>query len=144
MEIPYFESQTIARRAYDRVMQPVCRAWDLSRNELDTLLFLGNNPGLDRAADIVRCRGLTKSHVSAAVADLEQRGFLACRKDDADRRSIRLMLTPRGEAVAEEGRQAQKAFFAELFRGLTEEQLDQWRQMMLTVTDNITRMRKEQ
>jgi len=46
--------------------------------------------------------------------------------------------------VVEEGRKAQKAFFTELFRGLTEEQMDQWRQMMLTVTDNIMRMRKEQ
>ena len=62
-----------AQKGYARLLEPVCKKFDLTRNELDVILFLANNPNFDRAVDIVNNRGLTKSHVSMSVASLESR-----------------------------------------------------------------------
>ena len=59
----YFDTMARAQKGYARLLEPICKKWDLTRNELDVMLFLANNPDYDRAADIVTNRGLAKSHV---------------------------------------------------------------------------------
>ena len=140
MEQVFFEWMVMARKAYDRALEPVYESWGLSRNELDTLLFLGNNPGLDRAADIVKFRGLAKSHVSLAVTTLERRGLLERREDPGDRRNVRLKLTEVGVQAAREGKLAQKAFFSRAFEGLSQEDFDRWRAIAGRVLGNIEAM----
>ena len=81
-------------RAYDHCLTPVQEASGLNRMELDVLLFLANNPAYDTAADMVRRRGLSKSHVSATVERLVQRGLLTRGADSADRRTVHLLPTP--------------------------------------------------
>ena len=68
----YFDAMSKAKKEYSRCLEPVCRDFGLTQNELAVLLFLRNNPGLDRAADIVSCRSIAKSHVSldAVARDL--------------------------------------------------------------------------
>ena len=107
----YFDILPRAQKGYARMLEPVCRKWGLTRNELDILLFLLNNPGLDRAADIVTRRGIAKSHVSQSVGTLEGKGLLLRVEDSADRRTVRLRLTDLGMPVALEGREAQNRFF---------------------------------
>lgn len=140
MEQVFFERMVMARKAYDRALEPVCARWGLSHNELDTLLFLGNNPGLDRAADIVKYRGLAKSHVSLAVTTLEGRGLLERREDPDDRRNARLKLTEEGTAAAREGKLAQKAFFDRAFEGLSREDFDRWKLIAGKVIGNIEKL----
>lgn len=140
MEISYFETLAKARKAYDRLLQPVCQKWQLSRNALDTLLFLLNNPELPRAADIVRHRGMAKSHVSQAVTELEARQLLLKRTDERDRRNALLLLTPEGQHIAQEGRSIQEQFFGALFSGMSREDFDHWRKTMNLVAMNIDRI----
>ena len=83
----YFDTMAKAQKGYARLMDPICKKWDLTRNELDVLLFLANNPEFDRAVDIVNNRGLSKSHVSLSISNLERRGFLE-RIDDPDDRLL--------------------------------------------------------
>ena len=64
MQFAFFETALRAQKSYSRLMEPVCKKWDLTHNELDVLLFLANNPEQNRAADIVRGRGMSKGHVS--------------------------------------------------------------------------------
>ena len=78
---------------YDSLRRRVCKQHSLSQTEFDVLAFLGNNPGLDTARDIVELRMLPKSNVSVAVESLIQRGLLCRRQDTADRRRIHLSLT---------------------------------------------------
>ena len=54
----YFDAMSKAKKEYSRCLEPVCRDFGLTQNELAVLLFLRNNPNLDRAADIVSCRGI--------------------------------------------------------------------------------------
>ena len=125
-----------AQKGYGRALEPTCRQWALTRNEMDVLLFLYNNPQYDRAADIVVCRGISKSHVSLSVNNLEGRGLLRRFVSD-DRRTAHLKLTEQGRAIAQEGREAQRSYFAELYRGITQEEVDQWRRITQKVCENI-------
>ena len=71
----YFDTMARAQKGYARLLEPICKKWNLTRNELDVILFLANNPDYDRAVDIVNHRGLSKSHVSLSINSLESRGL---------------------------------------------------------------------
>ena len=133
----YFDTMAKAQKGYARLMDPICKKWNLTRNELDVLLFLYNNPGLDRAADIVQNRGLSKSHVSLSINSLESRGLLLRRDDPSDRRTVHLSLTEQAVEIAEAGRLAQKRFFSYLHQGVTQEQIRMMIDFAQKVNENI-------
>lgn len=137
MDINYFDSVQRVKREYTRVLEPICSAWSLTRNEIDVLLFLYNNPELNRAADIVNHRGIAKSHVSLSVNTLEEKGLINRMEHPADRRTIRLELTERGNQIAEQARIAQKKFLDALYCGITKEELAIWRKIARKIEDNI-------
>ena len=76
------EHKTITRY-YEMKMSGVCEKYNLRQMEYDILMFLYNNPEYNTAADIVRIRKSTKSHVSTSLKVLEDRGLIE-RKVDKD------------------------------------------------------------
>lgn len=140
----YFDILSQSQKAYSRQLEPVCRKWDLTRSEVDVLLFLYNNPEYDRAADIVSRRGMTKSHVSMSVASLADRNLLQRSTAPEDRRTVRLGLTEEGRAVAAEAREAQQYFFDQLYQGISEKELEIWEKITETVFENIETLNKTQ
>ena len=140
MEFNYFDIMMRAQKAYARVMDPICKQWELTRNELDVLLFLANNPEYDRAADIVVNRGIAKSHVSLSVTTLEGRGLLLRQPDAEDRRTVHLKLTGDAWKIAEAGKKAQQTFFSRIHQGVSQEELEHWRTFTRKVGENIKNM----
>ena len=137
MEFNYFDIMARAQKGYARLLDPICKRYDLTRNELDVLLFLANNPQYDRAVDIVNNRGLSKSHVSLSISSLEEKGLLLRLNDPADKRTVHLKLTERAETVVEAGRMAQKRFFSYLHQGVTQEQIQLMVEFGKKVNENI-------
>ena len=140
--VNYFDVMGMAKKSYAKLLAPVCGKWELTRNELDVILFLYNNPQFDRAADIVSRRGIAKSHVSLSVANLEERGFLMRRFDPEDRRTAHLELTEQGMDVAREARKNQERFFEALYQGVSPEEFALWGQITQKVCDNIENLNK--
>ena len=138
----YFDVMAAAKKSYSRLLEPVCESWQLTRNELDVMLFLHNNPEFDRAADIVSRRGLAKSHVSLSVTNLEKRELLVRHYDEQDRRIAHLKLTETGAGIAEKARQKQLRFFSTLYEGITEEEFLLWRSVTEKVCGNIETLEK--
>lgn len=133
----YFDTMARAQKGYARLMDPICRKWDLTRNELDVMLFLANNPGFDRAVDIVNNRGMSKSHVSLSITKLESKGMLIRREDPADKRTVHLVLTEKTGEIIESGRIAQKRFFSYIHQGVTPEQIKMMVDFARKVGENI-------
>ena len=133
----FFDAMSRAKKEYTRCLEPVCRDFRLTQNELAVLLFLNNNPGRDRAADIVSCRGIAKSHVSLAVSTLEARSILSRRFDASDRRACHLVLTEKGTEVAEAGTARQRQFFDALYTGISDQERAQMRAVIQKIMDNI-------
>ena len=140
--INYFDIMGMVKKSYNMILAPVCGKWEMTRNELDILLFLQNNPAYDRATDIVTRRGIAKSHVSMSVANLESRGFLVRKFDETDRRTAHLVLTEQGSAVAGEARAYQTQFFSALYQGITEDEFAAWRRATEKVCNNIRNLEK--
>lgn len=131
------------RKAYSVSIEPVCQKWNLTRAEIDVLLFLSGDSGMDRAADIVEYRGLTKSHVSVAVKELCRRGLLESRQDCEDRRAIHLKPTAAAVQIVEDGKAAQKAHISKLFEGFTPEEQQQWCKLIRKMGSNVMNMIQE-
>ena len=98
---------------------------------------MGLEKDYDRAVDIVNNRGLSKSHVSLSINNLESRGFLRREDDPADRRTVHLHLEPSAKPVAEAGQMAQKRFFSYLHQGVTQEQIELMMDFAEKVNENI-------
>ena len=143
MKYNFFDVMSRAQRVYSQMTEPICRKWELTRNELDVMLFLANNPEMDRAADIVAKRGLSKSHVSMSIASLEKRGLLVRREDEKDRRTVHLALTEEANTVIADGRATQLRFLDCLHQGVSQEQIQMMMDFVDQVSENVLRAEKE-
>ena len=133
----YFDILNKTKKMYNHQLEPVCKKWDLTRSEVDVLLFLYNNPQYDRAVDIVTHRGMTKSHVSLSVTSLEERRFLERQFSAEDRRMAHLRLTEAGAGIAGEAKLAQKTFIDNLYAGISEEEMAFMEALTQKVVKNI-------
>lgn len=61
---------------YELLTKSVCDKYDLKQMEYDTLMFLYYYPQFNTAADIVKIRKSTKSHVSTSLKVLEEKGLI--------------------------------------------------------------------
>lgn len=140
MSANYLDNIQKSKKKYAALLEPLCRRYDLTRNELDILLFLANNPGFDRAADIVSMRQIAKSHVSLSVGNLEKRGLLLRQSGATDRRSAHLKLTEAAMDAVREGRILQQQFFRQVFDGLDPEELVQFGSTLMKICSNIEKI----
>lgn len=118
------ERMFLLQKLYSQILEPVCKAYGITRMELDILLFLANNPQYDTAAEIIRYRHLTKSHVSTSVRQLLDRGYLEGFFSKNNQKSVHLRLLAPASPVIEEGRSAQKQFFSLILQGLTPAEIE--------------------
>lgn len=81
-------------------------------------MFIYNNPEYNTAADIVRIRKSTKSHVSTSLKVLEDRGFIERRIDKDNKKHVTIHLLQLANEVIEDGIWAQKEFAQDMFEGL--------------------------
>ena len=61
---------------YEVLSGEVCDRYGLTQMEYDILMFLHNNPQHNTAAEIVKIRKSTKSHVSTSLKMLEEKGLV--------------------------------------------------------------------
>ena len=64
---PTIEISFKTAQAYSAMCKPLCQELKLPQTAFDILMFLANNPEQNRAADIVRGRGMSKGHVSLSL-----------------------------------------------------------------------------
>lgn len=118
----YWEKQKRILSLYEAYAKPVREQYELTQMEYDILMFLHNNPEYDTAAEIIRVRQLTKSHVSTSVKKLIEKGYLLACHAKHNNKTIHLQITPLAAPLVADGEMAQKEFGAQLFRGFSEEE----------------------
>lgn len=118
---------------YELLSGEVCDRYELTQMEYDILMFLHNNPQLNTAAEIVKIRKSTKSHVSTSLKKLENRGFVKRLQSEDNKKHIEIVLLDRAALIVEAGLNAQKQFAQDVLSGLTKEE----RHMCIKVFDKI-------
>ena len=135
--IPVYEHIFAGQNLYERTVTPVCRKYGLTYMEFTVLMFLHNNPQFDTAAQIVKIRKLTKSHVSISIKGLQARGLVQGIYFPGNHKTLHLQLTEVAKPIVEAGLAAQREFGAMLVRGFTPEEVEQFRYFINKLHENI-------
>lgn len=118
---------------YELLSGEVCDRYGLTQMEYDILMFLHNNPQHNTAAEIVKVRKSTKSHVSTSLKKLENKGLVERIQSEDNKKHIEIVLLDKAELIVESGLNAQKRFAQNVLRGLTDEE----KHMCINVFDKI-------
>lgn len=118
---------------YELLSGEVCDRYGLTQMEYAILMFLHNNPQHNTAAEIVKVRKSTKSHVSTSLKKLENKGLVERIQSEDNKKHIEIVLMDKAELIVEAGINAQKRFAQNVLRGLTEEE----KHMCINVFDKI-------
>ena len=139
---------------YELLMSSVCQKYQLRQMEYDILMFLYHNPQYHTAADIVRVRNSTKSHVSTSLKVLEERGLIEKKVADGNKnrkiglialrslfchvntKHIDVYLSASAQPIIAEGLEAQRQFARDMFQGLSEPQIAACKQAFQKICDN--------
>lgn len=94
---------------YELLSGEVCDRYGLTQMEYDILMFLHNNPQHNTAAEIVKVRKSTKSHVSTSLKKLENEGLIERIQSEDNKKHIEIVLLDKAELIVEAGINAQKS-----------------------------------
>ena len=120
-------------RYYEILKSSVCEKYQLRQMEYDILMFLYNNQQHNTAADIVRYRKSTKSHVSTSLKKLENKGLVEKIQSENNKKHIEIVLLDKAKLIVEAGTNVQKQFAQTVLSGLTVEE----KQMCIRIFDKI-------
>ena len=129
---------------YELLSGEVCDQYGLTQMEYDILMFLHNNPRHDTAAEIVRIRKSTKSHVSISLKNLENKGLVERIQSETNKKHIEIVLLDKAELIVEAGINAQKEFAQDVLSGLTEEEKRMCINVFNKICNNAEEHLKEQ
>ena len=118
---------------YELLSGEICDRYELTQMEYDILMFLYHNPQHNTAAEIVKIRKSTKSHVSTSLKNLENKGLVERIQSKDNKKHIEIVLLDRAALIVEAGLNAQKQFAQDVLSGLTKEE----RHMCIKVFDKI-------
>ena len=107
---------------YGLLSSRICDQYGLTQMEYDILMFLHNNPHHNTAAEILKIRKSTKSHVSTSLKKLENKGFIERIQSEDNKKHIEIVLLDKAELIVEAGINVQKQFAQNVLSGLTEEE----------------------
>ena len=129
----YWERQKKIKALYEQYAKPVRIKYSLTQMEYSILLFLYRNPDCDTAASIVQTSQFTKSHVSSAIKELEERKLVTKKYLNNNNKTIHLKLTEQANEILQEAANAINQYIECLFTGFSEED----RQEMARFFDQI-------
>lgn len=124
---------------YESLTKAVWEKYHLRQMDYDNLMFLYNNPQYKTAADIVRLRRSTKSHVSTSLKALEAQGFIEKKPRFGNKKTVEIFLLAPAQDLVREGLQVQRQFMASLLEGLTPEEIKTFQEVFSKVCANAQR-----
>ena len=119
----FWDQHKTITSCYEMLARKVCEEYSLTQMEYDILMFLHNNPLHNTAAEIVRIRKSTKSHVSTSLKELEGKGLIERIPGADNKKHIEIVLLEKAEPIIENGIKAQREFAKQVLTGLSEEEM---------------------
>lgn len=119
----FWDQHKTITSCYEMLARKVCEEYSLTQMEYDILMFLHNNPQHNTAAEIVRIRKSTKSHVSTSLKELEGKGLIERFSGADNKKHIEIVLLEKAEPIIENGIKVQREFATHVLTGLSEEEM---------------------
>ena len=108
---------------YESLTRSICDKYDLTQMEYDILMFLHGSPEFNTAADIVKIRKTTKSHVSTSLKSLESKGLIEKKQSESNKKHIEIFVTESAKCIICEGIDTQKRFAHDVLKGFSDEEI---------------------
>lgn len=115
------------------------KKYDLKRIEIEVVYFLSICGECDTAAYIQEYLSANKGHISQTVFHLCERGYITAEQDKKDRRYVHYTLTHEGKKLATEIAGAWQRIHAEMFAGVSEEDLACFKRVSMRIGENINK-----
>lgn len=131
----FWDKHKTITTCYELLSSKVCDEYGLTQMQYDILMFLYNNPQHNTAADIVKIRKSTKSHVSTSLKGLEDRELIKRLQSVENKKHIEIVLLENAMPIIKAGIKAQKDFASNVLSGLTNEE----KRICMSVFDKICR-----
>lgn len=138
----FWEQHKTITSYYEMLTRAVCDSYGLTQMEYDILMFLHNNPQYNTAADIVKVRKSTKSHVSTSLRELESKGLIRRSQSASNKKHIHIVLLDQAEPVIEAGLEAQRQFARNVLDGLGEDEKAMCMKVFTKICNNAERCLK--
>lgn len=139
-----WEHQNAVKTLYSKCVSGICTKHNITRMELDILLFLSNNPCFDTASDITKVRYLSKSQVSASIKLLEERGYLKKEYRNCNRKTEHLKICGNAAEVIRDGKCAQEKFISIMLKDFSRKDIQTMKQYNDHIRRNISAYLKEE
>ena len=124
-------------KKYNSLFERMIQNYQITQVEIDVLAFLANNPEYNHAQDIVNIRGISKGHVSIAIEKLVSKKYLKRDIDPINRRCNILKVTKQAEELIKEIQSIQKCFEEMAYKGMSEDELEQYHYWLRRVYQNL-------
>ena len=118
----FWDQHKTISSCYEMLSRKVCEKYQLTQMEYDILIFLHNNPRHNTAAEIVKIRKSTKSHVSSSLKNLESRDLVKRVQSTDNKKHIEIVLLEATIPIIEDGIKVQNEFVKTVLQGLTQEE----------------------
>ena len=123
-----WEHQNAVKSLYSKCVEGVCIKHQITRMELDILLFLAN---------------LSKSQVSVSVKELEEHGYIRKEYEHRNRKTAHLKICGKAEGIIRDGQGAQEKFLHIMLKGFSREEVGIMQQYNERILENLNTYLKE-
>nr|WP_316638734.1 MarR family transcriptional regulator [uncultured Roseateles sp.] len=127
---------TVMHQFRSQQYQVLREGHDITHMESKVLGFFGRHPG-GTQSDLVQHSGRDKAQLARLIKGLKERGLLLAESDEADRRNIRLRLSPEGEALLQALQGQARVLGARAVQGLSNEEQAQLAALLHRVKQNL-------
>lgn len=111
--------------------------YNMKRAEFEVIYYLSICKNADSLVNITEFLNANKGHISATVYGLTGKGYISSVQDENDRRYLHFSLTDKGREVAADIENVWRNVRNELFYGLTDEEIDAYKQTSYKICKNI-------
>ncbi len=119
-----------------RLLRDGPQAAAVTHMDAKVLGFFDRRPGATQS-DLAEHSGRDKAQLARLIKGLREQGLLQAEADEADRRSVRLSLTPEGKAIQRGLRQQARRLSAKALAGLGEAEQTQLLALLQRLRENL-------
>ena len=122
---------------YFKVIDPLCKKYNLTHIEVNIIMFLYNNPNYNTAALISKYKRLAKSHVSTTIQALVEKGLIKRGYEDNNKKTIYLYLLEGSIKIAKEGKLLQDKYKDIVLKGFSSSEVDTLFKFLDRINSNL-------
>ncbi|WP_066874094.1 MarR family winged helix-turn-helix transcriptional regulator [Clostridium mediterraneense] len=139
----YIISFRKVKKFYKKFIDNEMKKFDLSQNEIEIITYLNRNPEKNTAKDIVEYLGISKGMISRNIDILLSKGIIEPKKDNIDKRIIRLYITKESEELINEIEESIFNFLGSLLENIEEEKFKIFKEVLNSLTNNLEELEKK-